>query len=443
MLTAKLDRPKEAVEQQAQLQTGSILGLPSELLLRTISFLSPGSIRNLMVNRSLRSVCEQGLYHTISLPHHPCRSIHLVETFILRPDLASLVRHLAIDFSWIYEGVFPEAQLPSIIQPDALAALSLAKNVQSLILGGLESWIWEPELAKFREAVLEMKLARLEVPKLKDPHVEYGFECGIYINSDGEAAIWNREPETWGGDLGNEIRKLLQAQPLLEELTFPDSGISDTTEESLKANLLASDVPNLKSLQAGPGLAMAFLRVAPRLESLNVMLRLWDSNLLSEMETSSAAIKLSIRRFSIRVWDCDDWFWDNIAAVLSLFPNTEDLSVTIDSRATQNPANYFFRKISDSVHVLPSLRNLDVEFETFYSETPKIYEVDIQSITNSKTACPLLETVVEPERRLWTFRTDRQELAGFEARLVGPLMEKPTRRLRDLPNPKESKNEGD
>ncbi|KAG9021990.1 hypothetical protein FS837_006813, partial [Tulasnella sp. UAMH 9824] len=64
--------------------------------------------------------------------------------------------------------------------------------------------------------------------------------------------------------------------------------------------------------------------------------------------------------------------------------------------------------ISDSVHVLPSLRNLDVEFETFYWNTPRIYEVEMQSIVNSKTACPLLETIVDPERRVWTFQPDLQ-----------------------------------
>ncbi|KAG9022584.1 hypothetical protein FS837_006284, partial [Tulasnella sp. UAMH 9824] len=82
-------------------------------------------------------------------------------------------------------------------------------------------------------------------------------------------------------------------------------------------------------------------------------------------------------------------------------------------------------------------------FEAFYPETPRIYEVDIQSIIKSKTACPLLETVVDPERRLWTFRPSRQELASFEALLVGPLMEKRSGRLKDLPNPDEAINQKD
>lgn len=84
-----------------------------------------------------------------------------------------------------------------------------------------------------------------------------------------------------------------------------------------------------------------------------------------------------------------------------------------------------------------------MEFETLYPETPRIYEVEIQSMINSKTACPLLETVVDPERRLWTFQPDRQVLAGFEARLVGPLMANHSRRLKDLPNPEEAMSQED
>ncbi|KAG8925742.1 hypothetical protein FRC00_003658 [Tulasnella sp. 408] len=286
-----------------------------------------------------------------------------------------------------------------------------------------------------------MKLARLELPLINDPHVEY--ECVLYEDSDGEEGVWTGDEETWDGDLGSEIRKLLQAQPLLEEFKLSDYGISYKTEESIQANLLASDVPNLRSLQAGPGLALAFLRVAPRLERLNLTISNWSSTLLSEMETSSAAIKLSIRHFTIRIWYSDKWLWDNLASVLSLFPNTEELSITINSLTSQkkvNPANYFFTKISDSIYVLPSLRNLNVEFETIYPETPRIYEVEVQSIINSKTACPLLETVVDPERRLWTFRPDRQVLGCFEAHLVGPLMEKCSERMKDLPNPEEAMN---
>ncbi|KIO18711.1 hypothetical protein M407DRAFT_31619 [Tulasnella calospora MUT 4182] len=434
--------PEQVIDQPAQLQNRNVLDLPNELLLRVVSLLPTTSIPNLMVNRSLQSVCEQGLYRYISLPRHPRRSIRLLETFLLRPDLALLVHHLEINFSWRYPGLFLPSQIPSVLHPDGLEALCLAQNLQSLSLAGVADWIWEPDMAKFREAIFKMKLVRLEVPVIDDPHNEY--ECVIYEDSDGEEQAAGGEGN-WGGDLGNEIRNLLQAQPLLEEFKLSDSQISDTTVESLQATLKTSDVPRLKSLQAVPEVAMAFLQVAPQLESLDLMIRDWDNTLLSEMENNSATIKLSIRRFTIRVRYSDKWLWNNLAMVFSLFPGTEELSVTINSLTTREgvePANYFFRKVRDSVYVLPSLRSLEVKFETPYPQTPGTREVEIQPMIDCKAACPMLETVVDPERRLWTFRPDGQVLAGFVAHLVGPLMEERLNLGKDLSAPEEAIHRG-
>ncbi|KAG8894764.1 hypothetical protein FRC00_008489 [Tulasnella sp. 408] len=439
MQTAKL-RPEQAVDQPVQFQSGSFFGLPNELLLRIISFLSPGSIRNLMVNRYLRPVCEQGLYESISLPGHPRRSIRLLETFLLRADLALLVRHLEIDLSWQYLGQFPQSQVPSVIQPNALEALLLAKNIQSLSIGGYA--ICEPEKAEFREAIFKMKLIRLELPMMLDP--ESDEECTypggfVFEESDDEEPAWSGDQDTWDGGPGNEIRKLLQAQPLLEEFKLSDPEVLGTTAKWLQANILASDVPSLKYVQAAPEVAMAFLRVAPRLESLNLMLRRWDKTRFSQMKTYSAAANLSIRHFAIRVSYSDKWFWDNLTAVLSLFPDTQDLSVTVNSLTADKTAKYFFAKVVDSIYVLPSLRNVDVTCETLHPQAPIILEVDMQSLIDSKTACPMLETVVDPKRRLWTFRPDRQVSTGFAVHLVGPLMDECSnlRALKDLPAPKE------
>ncbi|KAG9021189.1 hypothetical protein FS837_007491 [Tulasnella sp. UAMH 9824] len=287
-----------------------------------------------------------------------------------------------------------------------------------------------------------MKLIRLEIPMLCDPQSDSDCDCpGIrFDDSDDEEQTWSVDQDNWDGDPGNEIRALLQAQPLLEELRLSDPEILGTTAKCLRANLLTSDVPNLKYVQAVPEVAMVFLWVAPRLESLNLMLRRWDKTLLSRMEANSAVAKLCIRHFAIRVSYSDKWVWDNLAAVLSLFPNTKDLSVTINSPTTAEtarPAKYFFEKVVDGVYVLPSLRNIDVTFQTPKPLTPSILEVDMQSVMDSKIACPMLETVVDPGRRLWTFRPDRQVLAGLIAYLVGPLMEERLnpRAVKDLPAP--------
>ncbi|KAG8968231.1 hypothetical protein FRC05_001612 [Tulasnella sp. 425] len=189
-------------------------------------------------------------------------------------------------------------------------------------------------MVKFREAVFNMKLIRMEIPFLRDPHARY-------------ACVWpggSIIEDQWEGDLGEEIRKLLQAQPLLEEFKLSDS----ITYTSLQASLKASDVPNLESLQADPIVAMAFLPVAARLENLNLTITNWDDELFSQMETSSATIGPFIRRVTIRVWYYDEWLWDNLAKVLALFPGTEELSITINSQTTatgEEPARYYFRMV--------------------------------------------------------------------------------------------------
>lgn len=433
---AKL-RSEKAIDQPTQLQSGSILDVPTELLLRVIAFLSPSSIRSLIVNRSLRSICEKALYRSISLPGHPRRSIRLLETFLLRPDLALLVRHLEIDLSWRHPWISPLFHIPSALKPYGLEALCLAKNIHSLSLEG--DWLWDPEMAKLREAIFKMKLGRLEISVIRDEDLE--FDCIMYEDSDGEEQACGGREAGWDQDLGNEIRTLLQAQPLLEELklSFSDFEITSATAEGLQANLQASDVPSIKSLQAPPEVALAFLQVAPRLERLNLTVTIWNNTLLSKMETHLAAIKLSIRRFGMRVWAHDNWVWSNLAKVFLLFPNTEELSVIIDSPTRSKKvelAKSFFGQVVDSVYVLPSLRKIEVKFENPYSEDLRIPEVEIKSIIDCKAACPLLETVIEPARRLWTFRPDSRVLSGFAAHLVGPLIEASLGPLDDLPDRK-------
>ncbi|KAG9022887.1 hypothetical protein FS837_006109 [Tulasnella sp. UAMH 9824] len=310
------------------------------------------------------------------------------------------------------------------------------------------------DLAKLREAVSKMKLVRLELPQICDPDVLRGATMGLFPRNsdseddrDGDQNIQNgglSEQNIWNEDLGDQIQKMLQAQPLLEEFELGDL-ISRTTIKSLQDRLQALDVPNLKSLRADTYIALPFLRVTPRLESLNLAMAVWSGELLSEMETSSVATKLSISRFTIRVWSSNEWLWNNLTKVFSLFPRTEELSVSINCLTSNKPvkhASYFFKKIGDRIGVLPSLRHIDVIFETCHPKTPGIRKVEMESIRDFKIACPLLETVVDPERRLWTFRPDRQILAGLAAHLVGPLMREPLGPGKDLPAPEAASTTG-
>lgn len=90
-----------------------------------------------MVNRELRPVCEQLLYRSIQLVDHPYRSLPLLHTLAQRPDLALLVRDLRIDLGPCHPGLIYKPKLPDILQPDGLAPLSSAKNIQSLHIGGM------------------------------------------------------------------------------------------------------------------------------------------------------------------------------------------------------------------------------------------------------------------------------------------------------------------
>lgn len=315
----------------------NIVNLPTELLFRIMSFLSMGSIRNLIANRSLRSVCEQGLYQNISLPYHTFRSIRLLQTFLLRPDLALLVRHLEIWFNFDTSCEF--SRMPEALRVNGLGALSLAKNICSLSLRGDVDWIWEASKDELRKAVSKMRLVRLEVPVLLDPHArQHGT---IY---DG----WEYLRRNSHVDLGANVRRLLQAQPHLEEFKFSDSveDITSRSVASLRACLQASDIPNLKSLKAPPEVAMVSLPLASRLESLDLMTADWDDRLLSEIETKAIAIKLCTRRFVIRVSNFyhDQWFWNNLNNVFTLFPNLEYLSITVNSMTTAHrvgPARFW------------------------------------------------------------------------------------------------------
>lgn len=108
-------------------------------------------------------------------------------------------------------------------------------------------WIWKANKEEPRKAVSKMKLVRLDVPILVDPHT--GYE-----QWDSHFAGTARRRKNMDVDLGADIRRLLQAQPYLEEFKLSDSAedISPRSAASLRACLQASDIPNLKLLQRSP-----------------------------------------------------------------------------------------------------------------------------------------------------------------------------------------------
>lgn len=236
-----------------------------------MSFLPALSIRNLMANRTFRQVCERILYRSIRLPYTPGRTLHLCQTFVLRPDLALRVQDLDVCLLWFHANLRRgnrEHSLSKVSQKRAkgtftpLEALALAKNVKSFGLRGI-SWVPDRGMAPIRELAGGMKLTRLTIstfPTLPNPEPRYDEEVVSYL------------------------RAVLQAQPLLEHLelpnyfevvltdhAFPSSPVTAPLSEELSPLVIErSDVPNLRSLTATPSVAVSFLPVAPKLEKLSI-----------------------------------------------------------------------------------------------------------------------------------------------------------------------------
>ncbi|KAG9017561.1 hypothetical protein FRB90_000766 [Tulasnella sp. 427] len=317
------------------IQSSDLLQLPTELLFRIISYLTQSTIPSLMVCRALRPLCEELLYKSIFLPTGTNRSRRLLETFLLRPDLADLVQHLFIDLSWA-EDLIRKQGLTNLGQLNPLYPLSLARNLRSFAPSEVDFWIWSPDMVAFREAVFNMRLVKLEIPTIRDPRIGYTHTQAI----------------RWDGDLGDEFRKLFQKQPLLQELILPRR-LATMTVNSLMTKLQLSDIPNLKSLHADPVAALAFLPViATKLENLTFLASGdWNDQLFSRLQTASKAVGPCLLRFSIMAWyQSRDrrWVWDNLDKVFGLFPNVETLCVTIASLTTVQDmphAGYYFTKV--------------------------------------------------------------------------------------------------
>ncbi|KAG8961874.1 hypothetical protein FRC05_005666 [Tulasnella sp. 425] len=194
-------------------------------------------------------MCEHCMYRAISLPDQPRRSLRLLEALVLRPDLALKVQRLAMDFGWASQ--VPQKEFLSILRPDGMDALSLVKSLRSFGLSGGANWIWQPGRVRLRDTIFNEKLVRLERPLIQDPRL--GF-----IRWPGTGDL----DEGWGGDLGAEIRKLLKAQPLLEDFSLSDRLITSETFSSLETKLQPLDIPSLKFLKGSPWLAMAFFLAA-------------------------------------------------------------------------------------------------------------------------------------------------------------------------------------
>ncbi|KAG8944328.1 hypothetical protein FRC04_002048 [Tulasnella sp. 424] len=399
----------------------SLLDLPVELLKDIISDLPVPAIPNFMVNRFLRPICEQCLYERIMLGGQPRRSIRLLETFTLRPDLAQLVRDLTIDFNWVNEYGLACNEVPDGLKPDGAEALSLAQNIRCLKMDGIGNWIHAPMLSRLRGAVSKMKLTRLSTPWIGDQ---------MTLSNLGSLA----PQEGRDRELVAEIRSVFQAQPQLEHLFFSPSFLSDQLLSTLKDGLLPSDIPNLKSLETSPRVAVAFIAVTPNLECLALFLIQWDDEIFSQLKSSSKVIRSSLRRLIMTTWHRDSWLWENLASIFSLFPSMETLCITVTvafARKNAQSANYFFEKIASCGYALPSLRSVEVKYDWPDSV------VETRTMVDLRMRCPQLETIIISGGNMWMFRKGDDVVMDPAPVFMGTV--EPKRHLgpsNDLPPPK-------
>ncbi|KAG9048669.1 hypothetical protein FS837_012297 [Tulasnella sp. UAMH 9824] len=258
--------PREFVRQQGQ-PPPNLDHLPPELLDHIMFFLPPTSIVHLMINRKLRSTCEQFLYRDIYVADMANRSLRLLTTFVLRPDLALLVRRLRMDLDWCIPESSIIYTIPHLLKPDGIAALSPAKNIRSLGLSYL-GWLSHPSLAHIYNMVSQMDLTSLEI--IEDYYPEPNIEL-----------------------LMSNLRSTLLSLPKLEDLSLkfhPDKA-------ELIKNIEVPDVPSLNRYRGDVRFAKAFLNATTQLSTLELHFEYNDplDTLLRESWSGNSIKDLSVQ----------------------------------------------------------------------------------------------------------------------------------------------------
>lgn len=290
--------------------------LPPELLDHIMYFLPSSSILHLMVNRKLRPVCEQYLYRTIELVYQPYRSLHLLKAFALRPDLALLVQTLYITLEWCHPEGIASHKLPALLQPDGLAALSLAKNLRTFDITGL-NWFSYPTLTRISEVVSRMNLTFLSISN------------------------WDAipdDPETGRAAVSN-LRALLRSQPQLKSLAVSGYRINTAIANTIET----TDVPNLRKFQGPTSLANAILNAAPKLYDLNL-------DLTPEGRSETPLPQMwnghTIRALTTVVFLEHSPCWNSFGSFLESFPNLESLAILLMDWFHDDGLSSYFNSVS-------------------------------------------------------------------------------------------------
>ncbi|KAG8954550.1 hypothetical protein FRC00_005819 [Tulasnella sp. 408] len=292
-------------------RSSQLLSLPVELHEHMSIFLLTSSILNLIeTNHHLRSIYEAILYRCINIQPLSSRSIGLLETFKLRPDLALLVHTLDIDLRPTVVSAFHPTQ--SAFQD--INALALAKNIKSLGIFGL-SWLPGTRLNAFQKAISGMKLKGL---RIKEPEPA---SRNHHRNSKEEVVA--------------SLRQVLQAQPHLQDLELDfwlfriSMGVNEGRD--IQFGIRKSDVPRLRTLGTHASTIVPLLEVIDdgQLDSLTIYYwkQEYHDSLVSSFSNSAKTRK--VRRLHLSTfWTANRGWGFDLGQALELFPNIESLRIT-------------------------------------------------------------------------------------------------------------------
>ncbi|KAG8933523.1 hypothetical protein FRC00_013116 [Tulasnella sp. 408] len=349
-------------------------------------------------------------------------SRRLLQTFIIRPDLALLVRHLEFSTFDSAESPYNWNDVPQVLKPDETNALSMAKNIRSLALVGPTDWIYGPNQTGFRDAVSKMKLTQLKLERMAD--------SPIALRS---ARRLGHKFRYLGPDYAEEIRGVLHAQPLLESLSIVGCSFSMDTLYNLPSQLVYLDLPRLKCLTGNPDIAAAFIGALPGLEYLNIIECYWTEQRVTSMEKSPVANRASISKLSVQMVNPDKKCWQYLGGILALFSNTETLQLQVvikkycwprNPHDQSEPGEDYFSTIIQFISLLSALRHLEFAGKMVYPVKDGAAD-DVQEsfIAECKIACPQLESFIDHKGRLWEYKLESDQGGAGSFKQVG-VMEK-------------------
>lgn len=386
-----------------------LLNFPFELHGHIAIFLPPSSIASLIgTNSHLRSVYEQTLYRHVFLYIKPHRSVGLLRTFTLRPDLALLVHSLDIDLRPCEVKISSGSTRLQSSHSARLDPLALARNIKSFGLSGV-AWLCGEEMEPIQNLISKMKLTSFRVyewwPNDPSPQIEH---CQMVFAN---------------------LRKVLQGQPLLQDLRLEyfllkrDSGYVGSTPIGIES----SDLPNLRTLRADAATVAAILPTVATGQLSTLEMDSWGNSnhsLLVSSFTCLTEARQRVRKLHLSIeWNSSRGWGFDFGRILELFPNVESLRVLGSSTPLlgNQPTllHTFFEKVASQITQSPNLTTLEMSLTfNLELEPTDINDVDEELMLSLKSSCPSLKTFIDQAQWEWAFLPSDKEGQSISSRVV-------------------------